>query len=204
MAQSNPEHSLTIVIVGDSFVGKTAIMERFINDGFTCSYTSTIYDMKFKKFDFHGKLLLIRIVDTPGQERFKTVNYQPFRGADGVIICFDHTDKYSFSNIKYYIDQIERYAPKTIVKIIVGNKCDEFSKTEIDFATASAFSEDINIPYFECSAKYCININEIFQNMITLCLTEIMDKQSSSNADTMNKIPTQSVKEKNNKNCNFQ
>ena len=65
--------------------------------------------------------------------------------------------------------------------------------------------ENINIPYFECSAKYRINIYEIFQNMITLCLTEIMDKQSDNNTDTINKIPTLLVKEKNeNKNCNFQ
>ena len=120
MAQTNPEHSLTIVVIGDSSVGKTAIIGRFINDEFTCSYTATIYEYETKciKFDFHGKLLLIRMVDTPGQERFKTLNYHPFKGADGVIICFDQTDQASFSNLREYIAEIERSAPKKLLKLL--------------------------------------------------------------------------------------
>ncbi len=114
-----------LVIIGDSGVGKSCLLLRFADDTFTENYYSTIgVDFRFKCLEIGERKCKLQIWDTAGQERFKTVTSAYYRGADGIIIVFDQTEKDSFNNIENWIEDISRYSTDDPVKIIFANKDD--------------------------------------------------------------------------------
>ena len=114
-----------LVIIGDSGVGKSCILLRFADDTFTENYYSTIgVDFRFKCVDIGERKCKLQIWDTAGQERFKTVTSAYYRGADGIIIVFDQTDRESFNNVQNWIDDISKYSTEEPSKIIIANKED--------------------------------------------------------------------------------
>ena len=114
-----------LVIIGDSGVGKSCILLRFADDTFTENYYSTIgVDFRFKCVDIGERKCKLQIWDTAGQERFKTVTSAYYRGADGIIIVFDQTDRESFNNVQHWIDDISKYSTEEPSKIIIANKED--------------------------------------------------------------------------------
>jgi Ras-related protein Rab-1A len=74
--------------------------------------------------------------DTAGQERFRTITSSYYRGAHGIIVVYDCTDQESFSNVKQWLEEIDRYACDNVNKLLVGNKCDLTTKKVVDFTTA--------------------------------------------------------------------
>ena len=71
--------------------------------------------------------------DTAGQERFRTLTTSYYRGAHGIIIIYDITDKDSFANVKLWMQEIEKFAKSTVIKLLVGNKCDMTSKRQVKY-----------------------------------------------------------------------
>ena len=114
-----------LVIIGDSGVGKSCLLLRFADDTFTENYYSTIgVDFRFKCLEIGDRKCKLQIWDTAGQERFKTVTSAYYRGADGIIIVFDQTDRESYNNVQNWIEDISRYSADDPVKIIFANKDD--------------------------------------------------------------------------------
>ena len=114
-----------LVIIGNSGVGKSCLLLRFADDTFTENFYSTIgVDFRFKCLEISERKCKLQIWDTAGQERFKTVTSAYYRGADGIIIVFDQTDKESYDNIENWIEDISKYSTDEPVKIIFANKDD--------------------------------------------------------------------------------
>ena len=114
-----------LVIIGDSGVGKSCLLLRFADDTFTENYYSTIgVDFRFKCLEIGDRKCKLQIWDTAGQERFKTVTSAYYRGADGIVIVFDQTDRESYNNVQNWIEDISRYSADDPVKIIFANKDD--------------------------------------------------------------------------------
>lgn len=105
-----------------------------------------------------------QIWDTAGQERFRTITTSYFRGAQGILLVYDVTDRGSFQSIKTWVDEIERNADKHCNKILIGNKCDvEDSARAVTRAEGEALARDYNMRFFEASAKKDIHVGDAFE-----------------------------------------
>lgn len=108
-----------------------------------------------------GKSIPVKIWDTAGQERFKTITYSFYRQAQGVLICFDVTNRESFENVKNWIDSIDNHAKPNIQKVLIGNKIDLVEDRKISNSEAQNLADEHDIPYFETSAKLDKNVSEV-------------------------------------------
>eukprot|EP01120_Amphizonella_sp_Union-15-10_P013511 TRINITY_DN6267_c0_g1_i1.p1 TRINITY_DN6267_c0_g1~~TRINITY_DN6267_c0_g1_i1.p1 ORF type:complete len:200 (+),score=24.36 TRINITY_DN6267_c0_g1_i1:47-646(+) len=155
-----------LLLIGDSGVGKSCLLLRFADDTFTDSYISTIgVDFKIQTLELEGKTVKLQIWDTAGQERFRTITSSYYRGAHGIIIVYDITDQVSFTNIKLWLQEIERYACDSVSKLLIGNKSDLTDKRAVDFETAQSFASSKNIAFIETSAKLDTNVETAFITM---------------------------------------
>merc|ERR1712087_389523 len=136
--------------IGDSGVGKSCLLLRFADDTYTESYISTIgVDFKIRTLDLEGKTCKLQIWDTAGQERFRTITSSYYRGAHGIIIVYDVTDKESFNNVKHWIQEIEKYAADGVKKLLVGNKCDLQSKRAVTTDEAQELADSLGIQFIK-------------------------------------------------------
>ena len=136
------------------------------DDTYTESYISTIgVDFKIRTIELDGKTIKLQIWDTAGQERFRTITSSYYRGAHGIIIVYDITDRDSFDNVKQWLNEIDRYACENVNKLLVGNKSDLDSKRQVDFDEAKAFADERGIPFLETSAKSATNVEKAFLTM---------------------------------------
>merc|ERR1712083_959485 len=121
-------------------------------------------DFKIRTVELEGKTIKLQIWDTAGQERFRTITSSYYRGAHGIIVVYDVTDPESFSNVKQWLHEIDRYANENVNKLLVGNKSDLATK-KVDYRTAKAFADEIGIPFLETSAKNATNVEQAFMTM---------------------------------------
>ena len=106
-------------------MGKSSLLLRFSDDSFSEVYISTIgVDFKIRTIELDGKVVKLQIWDTAGQERFRTITANYFRGAAGVIVVYDVTDKVSFDSIPRWLADVDKFStdPQQVVRLIVGNK----------------------------------------------------------------------------------
>ena len=122
---SEYDYLFKILLIGDSGVGKSSVLGRFVDKVFTDTYISTIgVDFKIRTLNIDGKAVKLQIWDTAGQERFRTITTSYYRGVHAVILVYDVTDILSFNNISNWLKEVQRYAPDNAIKLLIGNKCD--------------------------------------------------------------------------------
>ena len=135
---------------------------------YTESYISTIgVDFKIKTVQREGKTIKLQIWDTAGQERFRTITASYYRGAHGIFIVYDITDRNSFNSVKnLWLQELERYSMEDIPKILLGNKCDLACDRQISSEEAKIFPDALGIPYIETSSKQDANVQECYMLMV--------------------------------------
>jgi len=139
---------------------------RFADDSWTETHISTIgVDFKIKTLNIDGKTVKLQIWDTAGQERFRTITSSYYRGAQGIILVYDCTERESFNNVKQWMGEIDRYAGENVNKLLVGNKCDLKEQKTVDSAAAKEFADSYGIPFIETSAKTAENVERCFLEM---------------------------------------
>ena len=123
--QTEYDYLLKYLIIGNSGVGKSCLLLRYADDVYTDKHIITIgVDFKIKSHILDGSRIKTNIWDTAGQERFKNITASYYKGASGVMIVYDITDKESFNNLNTWLIEIEKNAPNNVYKILVGNKND--------------------------------------------------------------------------------
>ena len=147
------DYLFKIVIIGDSGVGKSSLLLRFVDDIFTESFISTIgVDFKIRTVEINGKVIKLQLWDTGGQERFRVITSTYYRNAHGIILVYDISDLESFTRIRSWIAEVEKYAGPNIPMIIIGNKSDLESKRLVSKEEAANLAKNYNCQHFETSA----------------------------------------------------
>jgi len=160
------DYLFKLLLIGDSGVGKSCLLLRFADDTYTESYISTIgVDFKIRTLDLSGKTCKLQIWDTAGQERFRTITSSYYRGAHGIIVVYDVTDKESFNNVKHWMQEIDKYAADGVNKLLIGNKCDLSSKKVVSYDEAKELADSLSVGFLETSAKNAHNVEQAFQKM---------------------------------------
>jgi len=191
---------LKVVVLGDSGVGKTSLLERFVNRRFSQQYKATIgADFLTKDMFVDDRNVNLQIWDTAGQERYQSLGSAFYRGADACVLVFDITDVKSFESLETWRDEFLVSAsapdPQHFPFVVLGNKCDLESQRAVPSRRAQQWcASKGDIPYFETSAKENILIDKAFDVVVTNALrrgereeefylpdtVELNDKQSSS------------------------
>ena len=157
-----------ILILGDTAVGKTCVLTRYTDNRFEKNYLSTIgidYKLKNIKLD-NGQAVKLQIWDTIGQEHFRAITKNYYKGAQGIILIYDITDRETFENVRNWITSIKSEADEKVVIVLVGNKCDFEAKRKVSKAEGEQLAKELNLSFFECSAKENKNINETFNGLV--------------------------------------
>ncbi|KAG6820560.1 hypothetical protein H0H93_015080 [Arthromyces matolae] len=166
MHTSEYDYLFKLLLIGDSGVGKSCLLLRFADDTYTESYISTIgVDFKIRTIELEGKTVKLQIWDTAGQERFRTITSSYYRGAHGIIVVYDVTDNETFTNVKQWLQEIDRYASEGVNKLLVGNKSDLTGKKVVEYSVAKEFADQLGIPFLETSAKNATNVEQAFLTM---------------------------------------
>ncbi|KAH0789581.1 ras-related protein Rab-13 [Histomonas meleagridis] len=163
------ETLIKLLILGESAVGKSCLLLRFVDDKFNETFLTTIgIDFKVRHMEIDGKKVKLQIWDTAGQEKFKTITKAYYRGANGILIVFDLTNRDSFEQTKNWMDSITEAMSDPVDIVLVGNKCDMDRKISREEAETKA--KEFNVPYFETSAKENINIDATFLELAKMIL----------------------------------
>ena len=158
-----------ILLIGDSSVGKTCLISKYAIGVFNEDYITTIgFDSRQKEEIINNEKVLVRIFDTAGQERFKSITANYLRNAEGVILVYDLTSTESFENLKFWIESIKNNLgnDEPIPIIIIGNKIDLEDAREINKSVAEKFAKDNNYKYFETSAKTGEGVDDAFREIV--------------------------------------
>ena len=160
------EFIFKVLLLGNSNVGKSSLFLRFIDDIWNDTFVPTIgVDFKIKTFNIDNKKIKMQIWDTAGQERFKNIIASYYRGAHGILLIFDVTDKDSFKNLSNWLIEIEKNANKNVLKVLIGNKTDLEEKRVITYHQGKEFADNYGLKYIETSAKKNLNVNEAFSTL---------------------------------------
>lgn len=174
------DYVFKLIIIGDSCVGKSSIMNRMIDDKFNneANLTTIGVDFKTKIMDINNKKIKLMIWDTAGQERFKAITASYYRNVHGVILVYDITNRESFNHLHKWLEDIDKYCRDNVTKVLVGNKTDISAKREVTFDEGKQLADDLGLYFIEVSAKTASCIEDIFVAMVN----EI--SKDSSNLDT--------------------
>ena len=168
--EEEEEEVCKVVLLGESGVGKTCIISRFINNTFEEGLMSTngaSYASKNATFPEYGnRTIKFEIWDTAGQEKYRALNQIFYKDASLCILVYDVTNESSFKAIQeYWHQQVKDCAPKNIVLGLAGNKCDLFEKEVINEEQAKSLASEINAIFEQTSAAKNIGIDQLFHNL---------------------------------------
>ncbi|KAJ8765872.1 hypothetical protein K2173_020388 [Erythroxylum novogranatense] len=158
------DYSFKILLIGDSGVGKSTILLSFISNSAHGLSPTIGVDFKVKTLNVGGKRLKLTIWDTAGQERFGILTSSYYRGAHGIILVYDVTQRESFLNLTdIWAKEVELYSTNPeCIKFLVGNKVDRDTERAVSREEGMALAWERKCSFFECSAKTRHNVQQCF------------------------------------------
>ena len=158
--------SCKVVLVGDTGVGKTCIIQRYVNNNYEENVESTVastYTYKVLNFPNYNKSISFDIWDTAGQEIYRALAKNFYLNAAIGVLVYDIKRQSSFDSIKnYWYDQLKESGEENMIFAVVGNKCDLFNEEEVDEEEAKKFAKSIGAIFKLTSCKESIGIDELF------------------------------------------
>ena len=167
MEDENYEMMFKVVLVGDSFVGKTNIMSKYLKNEFHEDSKATVgVEFGSKQFTIEGHTIKAQIWDTAGQERYKAITSAYYKGAKGAFIVYDITRKNSFESVEKWVSDVTAVADKKITIVLIGNKSDLEDQRQVTKEQAEEKSNKLEIAFLETSALSGENLEKAFEMMI--------------------------------------
>eukprot|EP00758_Cryptobia_borreli_P007094 Tbor_TRINITY_DN5245_c0_g1::TRINITY_DN5245_c0_g1_i5::g.16315::m.16315/K07874/RAB1A; Ras-related protein Rab-1A len=184
-SRSDCDYVFKIIVIGDSGVGKSALTVRLSDDVFYADYASTIaIDFRMYSITVDSKHFRLQIWDTAGQERFQSMAKSYYRGANGVLLCFDLTSRESFFNLEQWMERVKQQALPGVPCMLIGCKLDETRSSpnarQVTREEAAVWAHQHNMGYIETSAKDKDNVLHAFQQ-ITMNIFEDMKTRGGVN-----------------------
>lgn len=171
------DYKLKVVVVGDSGVGKTNLIKRFVTNSFSANSKATVgVEFISKSYRINEQVFKIEIWDTAGQERYKSITAAYYKGAKGALIVYDTTSKVSFENIDKWMSEIKEKSSKDMKLMIIGNKIDLKDERQVQSNEASEKAELLEAPIMETSALDATNVKEAFYDLLKEMYKEIRKK----------------------------
>ena len=191
MEEEGYDFIFKVLLLGNSDVGKSSLLLRYVDSVWNDAFVPTIgVDFKVKTLNINDKKIKMQIWDTAGQERFRTVVATYFRGAHGILLLYDVTNKDSFKNLENWLIEIEKNAQEKVLKILIGNKCDLTDDREITTEEGKAFALRNGMEFMETSAKMNTNVTEAFETLGKL----MIEFNSKGNQETQKNNDNKNLK----------
>ena len=198
MSQNNDEENLSfkLITLGNAGVGKTSILQRYLYDKFNINSESTIgIELSYKEIILeNNESVTLKIIDTCGQEKYRSLSKSYFKNTDGVLFVFDLSNIESFKEITDWIKLFNENhnGKEKVPKCLVGSKCDLEKKVTDD--KIKEVSQKYNLHYYETSAKDNFNINKLFEDMSKILYEN--NKLNKNEKQKSIKIINQKIEEK--------
>ena len=165
--EDNYEMMFKVVLVGDSFVGKTNIMSKYLKDEFHEDSKATVgVEFGSKQFTIEGHSIKAQIWDTAGQERYKAITSVYYKGAKGAFVVYDITRKSSFESIDKWVNDLTSTADKKITIVVIGNKSDLEDQRQIPKEKGEEKAAKLEVAFLETSALSGENLDKAFELMM--------------------------------------
>jgi small GTP-binding protein len=168
------DYAFKFILVGESGVGKSSLIERYINRNFVCISDVTIgVEYRYKIINIDNTKIRIEIWDTAGQERFRSITRSYYRDAISAFLVYDITQRISFVRIPGWIDTLNENAPGNLLfKVLIGNKIDNDYMRQVSLKEGKKMAQSYKIPFYEVSAKSDNKIADIFTDIAKLIKRE--------------------------------
>ena len=156
-----------LVLIGDSGVGKTNILSRYISNEFSLASQPTVgVEFGSKIIKKQDKSIKLQIWDTAGQERYKSITNAYYKGSKGAFVVYDISRKSTFENVDKWIDELKENATEDVHIMLVGNKTDLEDKREVQTEEVAKKAEQYKVAFCETSALKGKNIEKAFDTLV--------------------------------------
>ena len=206
------DHLYKIIIIGDTSVGKTALLSKYLKGVFPTSPLSTVateFATKIIQIK-EGGYIKAQIWDTAGQEKYKSITFHHYKKSVGGLIVYDITKRSSYDNVKNWYNDLITLGEKGCIIALVGNKLDLIErnerKREVSKSEAQAYADENHMLFFETSAYNGNNINDIFEELLQTIYTERRKipelKERDNMLESQNVINLKNQRKRNQENTN--
>jgi small GTP-binding protein len=194
------DRSLKIVVIGESGVGKSCFLLRFVKDTFEEQHPSTLgIEFLSKVVQTENQRVQLQLWDTAGQELFRSVTRGYYRGSSGALVIFDLTNRESFEKIDRWIQDVRSLARPDVILVLLGNKSDLDTQCRVRTEEADAYAKENGIKFFEVSAKTGANVGAAVDYLVQQIEKSLGEATGQSQARIVN--PRQDAQDGDRKCC---
>ena len=185
---SEYDYLFKLILVGDSYVGKTNILSKYIKNEFNQNTKSTVgVEFGAKLLKIEDKIIKAQIWDTAGQERYKSITSAYYKGAKGAFIVYDITNRLTFESVDKWIQDLNLNSDKNITLLLIGNKKDLADKRDVTKEEGEEKAKSFGLAFLETSALTGENIDKVFDYMLKEVYNKItIEKKNSGEIDYIN------------------
>ena len=157
-----------IVLIGDTSVGKTNILSKYLSDEFDPESKATVgVEFGTKNFKIENNIVKVQIWDTAGQERYRSITNAYYKGAKGSLLVYDITNRKSFDNLDRWISDLKTNGDSSLSIVLLGNKSDLENQRQISIQEGKDKAALFNVAFMETSALNGNNIERAFDELIS-------------------------------------
>lgn len=181
------DYVFKVVLIGDSAVGKSQLLNRFARNEFTLDSKATIgVEFQTRTIVVDQKTIKAQIWDTAGQERYRAVTSAYYRGAVGAMLVYDITKRQTFDHIARWLEELRNHADNNIVIMLIGNKTDLGTLRAVSTEDAKEFAEKEGLFFLETSALESVNVETAFSTVLTEIYRVVSKKSLIANEEQGN------------------
>lgn len=193
----NYTSQMKLLLLGDQAVGKSSIMIRYTDDKFSLNMMGTAgIDLKRKSVTIGTDLIKVMIYDTAGHDRFRQITKVQYKGAKGVVLVYDVTDRKSFESVSSWMDHIKENADDEVKILLVGNKIDIVNR-QVTTSEGEALATKYDVPFIETSALNGDGIETAFSKLINA----VHERDSTNTSVAVKTIAEKPKKKEKNRCC---
>lgn len=164
--EENYDIIFKVVIIGDTNVGKTGLLGRYLNNEFTdCTKATVGVEFGAKKLRIKDCNVKLQIWDTAGQERYRSITNAYYKGAKGALVVYDITQKSTFESVDKWIKEVKIMGEQDLIIVLVGNKSDLEEKRQVSINEGKQKALNLGIAFIETSAKISTNVDKVFEDI---------------------------------------